>query len=95
MAKVYVNWDEHQVISAKELKEKIDERVQDYRTQSNFEDFVDEKYYASEIFNMVEENGFDYVKSELQGEWEADIRADAEKNIFEDWVLFDTNEDWD
>lgn len=95
MASIYINWDEHKVVNAKGLEKKIDERVQDYRTQSSFEDYINEQYCASDILNMVEEDGFDETMRELQGEWETNIRDEAERDIFADWVSFDTDEDWD
>lgn len=95
MANIYVNWDEHKIVNEKGLQKKIDERVQHYHTQSNFEDYINERYYASDIINMTKEDGFDDTVRELQDEWEADIRNDAERDVFEDWISFDADEDWD
>lgn len=95
MASIYINWDERKVVNEKGLQKKIDERVQEYHTQSNFEDYVNERYCASDILNMIEEDGFDETMRELQGEWETDLRDEAERDIFADWISFDADEDWD
>lgn len=95
MATIYINWNERKVTNEEGLQEKINERVQDDHTQSNFEDYIDERYCASDILNMIKEDGFDETMCELQGEWETDLRDDAEREIFEDWNSFNTDEDWD
>ena len=54
--KVYVNWREKKLCTGKEIKNMIEEEVeQRFKDREEFGDWLDDNYYSTELFDMNEE----------------------------------------
>ena len=52
---VYINWNEREVISEKEYKEKIEKSANEYvESHADFADWLNDQYRADDIWEMPE-----------------------------------------
>ena len=71
---VYVNWETQEVLGPREVEGKIDEKYQEYASDTcGFEDYLTENYTIPEIWRMDEtqrdevlEKYYNYCRSEAE-----------------------------
>lgn len=80
--KIFVNWDEREIISEKEVSEAIEEKAIEL-TKDNclFRDFLERELYTDEIFRIMDDAGKETLWSRFVGE----CRDDAETRFCEEF----------
>lgn len=70
---IYIDWKERIVItSASELEKLIEKHIEELESEITFDNWLDENYFASDVFDMDEEK-----KREVQDEYEERLRDEA------------------
>lgn len=59
--KLYVNWDENEILTEKDYKKELDKTAQEWNTEDVFEDFLDH-FSAKEVYEQFKKNGEDAFK---------------------------------
>lgn len=91
--KLNVNWRGKEILTAKELDERIDARVEEVMWDTDaydeyLEDYLDSNYLKRELFDALV--GSDADKEEVIG----DIRSGVAEAIY-DWVNMDISSDYE
>lgn len=96
MGKIYINWSDRTVRNAKQIEKEIDQKTKEFATESNFRDFLDENYTASDIFDMISASGLQDAETVLREDWAKDIRNDATDEVLIQYSPFEmVDDDWD
>lgn len=74
--RIYVNWETQEVLGPREVEEKIDEKYEEYTSDTfDFDDYLTENYTVTQIWNMNEtqkdevlENFYSLCRNEAE-EW--------------------------
>jgi hypothetical protein len=87
-----VNWEEKEILTIKELDERINARVEEIiqDTESydaELEEFLDSNYTKKELFDAL--SGSDAEREEVL----ADIRSGVAETIY-DWIIMDIRSDF-
>lgn len=75
--KIYVDYENQEVLTEEDYKKALSERAKSYKDNNeNFEDWLNDRYNAFDIFNM---NGVELDK--VVERWEGVCEADAEEDM--------------
>lgn len=75
--KIYVDYENQEVLTEEDYKKALAERTKSYKANDeNFEDWLNDRYTAFEIFNK---NGVELDK--VVERWEGVCEADAEEDM--------------
>lgn len=75
--KIYVDYENQEVLTEEGYKEALTERAKSYKTDNEaFRDWLNDNYEAFKIFNMK-----DYELDKVVERWEGVCEADAEEDI--------------
>ena len=75
--KIYVDYENQDVLTEEQYEEAMAERIKSYKNDNEaFEDWLNDRYSASEIFKM---NGVELDK--VVERWEGVCEADAEEDM--------------
>lgn len=81
--KIYVDYENQIVFTEKEYEEILTERIKSYKDDNYaFEDWLNDRYNASEIFKM-ESHELDKVVERWEGVCEADAEEDIGRELTE------------
>ena len=91
--KIYVNWKEKEILTVKELDERIDARVEEVMQDTDayneyLDDYLDSNYTKMELYNALIGS-----KDEVE-EVVNDIRSGVAETIH-DWVNMDISSDYE
>ena len=92
--KLYVNWREKEILTARELDEKVDEKVKsmlsnEYCYNEYLDDYIDCHYTRLELFGVLASGNQNIIKETLD-----DIRNGVQEGIL-DWCDMDTRSDYE
>ena len=63
--KLYVNWDDGEILSEKQMESRLRERASDiFKDEDEFSEWLHDEYTISDIFNMNEEE-----KDQVRQKW--------------------------
>lgn len=84
--KVYVNWADEEIISHKEISERVHEVFQDRAfNEDEWNDWLEYNYTKKEIFNMTEEEKAE-ARSEFHRNMMESVRKEVE-NSYEEFLI--------
>ena len=83
--KVYVDWNNKEILSEKDYKEfknrKVNEMADTYfEDKYSLEEFLSDNYNYADIFNMTNEE-----KEEAKAKWKAQCKDNAEENFGDEY----------
>ena len=77
--KMYVDWNAHTILNEKEFEEIVQRDVNSREKDNDaLNEFLEEKYYPSDIFYMLEEE-----KERVKEEWKKDCEEWIRTELFE------------
>lgn len=81
--KIYVDYENQSVLTEEDYKEVLTERVKSYKSDNDaFEDWLNDRYSASEIFKM-KSHELDKVVERWEGVCEGDAEDDMGRELVE------------
>lgn len=81
--KIYVDYENQEVLTEEQHKKALAERVKSYSANNeNFEDWLNDRYTAHEIFKM-KSHELDKVVERWEGVCEADAEVDMSQELTE------------
>ena len=82
---VYANWQEREVISEKEYKNKIEESAKEYiESYADFADWLNGNYHADDIWEMSIS-----VKAKIEEEYREACQCCAEEEVNDYWKPYE------
>ncbi len=76
---LYVNWRKKEIITDEEFKQRIEDEIENYFDDYDFNKWLNNNYSATEIWNMSTEES-----DEVDNEFEDWCKEEAERNLLAD-----------
>ena len=91
--KLWVNWKEREILTTRQLDEKIEARVEEMMSNKDsynecLDDYIDSNYTKLELFEALTKGG-EFIKETID-----DIKSGVAEGIY-DWCDMDTRSDYE